>query len=61
MASLGDSHHLIRKNIKDDRTFTDVTTLDRQGRIDELARIMGGIDITENTKKLAEEMLDNRG
>lgn len=61
IASLGDSHHLIRKNIKDDRTFTDVTTLDRQGRIDELARIMGGIDITENTKKLAEEMLDNRG
>ena len=61
IASLGDSHHLIRKNIKDDRTFTDVTTLDRQGRIDELSRIMGGIDITENTKKLAEEMLDNRG
>lgn len=61
IASLGDSHHLIRKNIKEDRTFTDVTTLDRQGRIDELARIMGGIDITENTKKLAEEMLDNRG
>ena len=61
IASLGDSHHFIRKNIKDDRTFTDVTTLDRQGRIDELARIMGGIDITENTKKLAEEMLDNRG
>ena len=61
IASLGDSHHLIRKNIKEDRTFTDVTTLDRQGRIDELSRIMGGIDITENTKKLAEEMLDNRG
>ena len=61
IASLGDSHHLIRKNIKEDRTFTDVTTLDRQGRINELSRIMGGIDITENTKKLAEEMLDNRG
>lgn len=59
IASLGDSHHLIRKNVKEDRTFTDVTTLDRDGRINELARIMGGIEITENTKKLAEEMLDN--
>ncbi len=59
IASLGESHHLICKNIIGDRTFTDVKTLDRDGRIQELARIMGGIEITENTKKLAEEMLDN--
>lgn len=57
IASLGDSHHLIRKNVKDGRTFTDVVTLDHNGRVDELSRIMGGIEITESTRKLAEEML----
>ena len=59
IASLADNHNLIRKNVKGDRTFTDVITLDYNGRIEELARIMGGIEITENTKKLAEEMLNN--
>ncbi|MGN1131406.1 MAG: DNA repair protein RecN [Ruminococcus sp.] len=57
IASLGDSHHLIRKNVKDGRTFTDVVTLDHDGRVDELSRIMGGIEITDSTRKLAEEML----
>jgi DNA repair protein RecN (Recombination protein N) len=59
IASLAENHLLIRKNFQENRTFTDVITLDRAGRIDELARIMGGIEITENTRKLAEEMLNN--
>lgn len=59
IASLAANHLLIKKAVKSNRTFTDVICLDREGRIDELARIMGGIEITENTRKLAEEMLDN--
>jgi DNA repair protein RecN (Recombination protein N) len=59
IASLAENHLLIRKNFVNNKTFTDVVSLDRNGRINELARIMGGIEITENTKKLAEEMLDN--
>ncbi|MBQ9673852.1 MAG: DNA repair protein RecN [Ruminococcus sp.] len=59
IASLAENHFLIRKNFKEDRTFTDVISLDREGRINELSRIMGGIEITENTRKLAAEMLDN--
>ena len=59
IASLGDSHNLIRKNVKDGRTFTEVVTLDHKGRVEELSRIMGGIEITESTRKLAEEMLNN--
>ena len=59
IASLGDSHHLIRKNVNDGRTFTDVITLDHKGRVDELSRIMGGIQITDSTRNLAEEMLNN--
>ncbi len=59
IASLAANHLLIKKAVKSNRTFTDVICLDREGRIDELARIMGGIEITENTRKLAEEMLNN--
>ncbi len=59
IASLAVNHLLIKKAVKSNRTFTDVICLDREGRIDELARIMGGIEITENTRKLAEEMLNN--
>ena len=59
IASLAENHLLIKKNVKNDRTFTDVSTLNREGRIDELARIMGGMEITENTRNLAEEMLNN--
>lgn len=57
IASLAENHLLIRKNFKQDRTFTDVISLDREGRINELSRIMGGIEITENTRRLAAEML----
>ncbi len=59
IASLAANHLLIKKAVKSNRTFTNVICLDREGRIDELARIMGGIEITENTRKLAEEMLNN--
>ena len=39
------------------RTFTSVTPLDREGRKQELARIIGGANITQTTLKSAEEML----
>ena len=57
IAAIADSHLLISKEVHDGRTFTTVTSLDRQGRVDELSRIIGGSDITDNTKKSAEDML----
>jgi len=57
IAALGDTHMLIAKSERDGRTFTSVTPLDIEGRKQELARIIGGASITENTLKSAEEML----
>ena len=59
LAALGDTHLLIAKSERGGRTYTSVTPLDRDGRKRELARIIGGTNITETTLKSAEEMLCN--
>lgn len=61
IASVADSHFLIEKNVENDRTYTNVTALDYDGRKNELARIMGGINATESLLKSAEELLNNYG
>ena len=57
IAAMGDTHMLISKAERQGRTYTTVTPLDRAGRTRELARIIGGANITETTLKSAEEML----
>ena len=57
IAALANTHLLISKSERDGRTFTSVTPLDLEGRKRELARIIGGTNITEITLKSAEEML----
>ena len=57
LAALANTHLLIAKSERDGRTYTTVTPLDIEGRKRELARIIGGTNITETTLKSAEEML----
>ena len=57
LAALAHTHLLIAKGERDGRTYTTVTPLDIEGRKKELARIIGGTNITETTLKSAEEML----
>ena len=57
IAALANTHLLIAKAERDGRTYTSVTPLDIEGRKRELARIIGGANITETTLKSAEEML----
>ena len=59
LAALANTHLLIAKSERDGRTYTSVTPLDLEGRKKELARIIGGTNITETTLKSAEEMLRN--
>jgi len=63
IAAAADVHLLIQKSEKNGRTFTSVHPLDKEGRKREIARIIGGAEITETTLKSAEEMLfvDNSG
>ena len=60
LAALADNHLLIAKEERGGRTYTTVTPLDLEGRKRELARIIGGANITETTLKSAEEMLHAR-
>ena len=57
LAALANTHLLIAKSERDGRTYTTVTPLDIEGRKMELARIIGGTNITETTLKSAAEML----
>lgn len=57
MAVMADNHLLIEKNIKGDRTVTTVRTLDHEQRKYEIARIMGGENITELMLENAEQYL----
>lgn len=57
IASLADHHLLIAKHIEKDRTFTQVTPLDFEGRKREVARIIGGEAVTQLQLEMAEEML----
>lgn len=57
IAALADTHFLIKKNVENNRTFTQVSELSFEDRVRELARIIGGVSITELTLKHAEEML----
>ena len=57
IAALADEHLLIEKLVRSGRTYTEVAALDFDGRKAELARIIGGVRITDATLKSAEEML----
>ena len=57
VAAVATQHFRIEKTEADGRAETSVFLLDDIERVNELARIMGGIEITENVKRTAREML----
>ena len=57
IASLADVHYLITKEERDGRAETDVRELDMDARVEEIARILGGIDITAAQRDAAREMI----
>ncbi len=57
IAAAADIHLFIQKTEKSGRTFTQIHRLDKKERAREIARIIGGAEITETTLKSAEEML----
>lgn len=58
IAAFADSHMRIEKSEQDGQTFTEVTPLDFVGRKHELARILGGLTVTELQLQNAEELLN---
>ncbi len=57
IAAAGKHHFRIEKTVEEGRTKTHITVLDRKGRIEEIARINSGSNLTEVALKQAEEML----
>lgn len=57
IAAAGDSQYLISKNEDDSSSYTTIIPLGHQGRIEEIARLLGGTNITETTLKSAGELL----
>lgn len=61
IAAFADAHLLIKKDVSGERTFTQVTALDENGRVNELARFIGGMEITSADLAAAKELLSRCG
>ncbi len=59
IAAFADNHFLISKSESDNKTYTKVESLDNDGRIHELARIIGGIEQSQLSLDTAAEMIEN--
>lgn len=59
IAAFANEHKLISKEEKDGRTYTCIASLDYNGRKYELARIMGGLTVTQSILNSAEELLSS--
>jgi DNA repair protein RecN (Recombination protein N) len=57
VACMADAHFLIRKVVEGEKTFTLVEDLNVQGQVNELARMLGGVEVTDTTLEHAQEML----
>jgi DNA repair protein RecN (Recombination protein N) len=60
IAAHADTHFEIEKRVEAGRTRTTVRRLDEPGRVDELARMLGGDSITDGLRRSAREMLGIR-
>lgn len=58
IAARADTHMLIAKSETDGRTTTKITELKNTNRIEEIARIIGGVIITDSVRNTAREMLE---
>ena len=57
IASVAHHHLYISKSEEEGRVSTSLTPLDRAGRVEEISRILGGIEITDAVRSAAEEMI----
>lgn len=59
IACFADRHHSVRKEVKSGRTITLVHPLEKEARVDEIARMLGGVKVTDKTRAHAQEMMEN--
>jgi DNA repair protein RecN (Recombination protein N) len=59
IACFADQHYSVRKEVKSGRTLTLVDQLNRESVVDEIARMLGGVKVTEKTRAHAMEMIEH--
>jgi len=59
IACFADQHYSVRKEVKSGRTLTLVDQLNRESVVDEIARMLGGVKVTEKTRAHAQEMIEH--
>ncbi len=57
IASFGQTHYRVVKRVNDGRTRTDVKNLAEDERLEEITRMLGGVEVTDKTRAAAKEML----
>ena len=57
IAACGEHHYKIQKTDNDESTVSTVVPLSEEERVDEIARLLGGINITDTTRESAKELL----
>ncbi|MDR3225912.1 MAG: DNA repair protein RecN, partial [Clostridiales Family XIII bacterium] len=57
IAAFADRHYIIAKRSDDAQTYTTVSELSGEGRVEEVARLIGGRDVTETTRASARELI----
>lgn len=58
VAAFADNQLLIQKNVRKDRTFTEIHTLDMDGRVEVLARMISGDKVSELSLASARELIE---
>jgi DNA repair protein RecN (Recombination protein N) len=58
IACFGDTHYRVAKTVSGERTIASVDILSDKDRLDEIARMLGGTELTKKTKEHAREMLE---
>ena len=61
IAVAGDNHYRIEKSVKNEKTYSSIIKLDNEERVLEIARLLGGANITGTTIRNAREMLAGNG
>lgn len=59
IACFADTHMSVRKEVKGGRTLTVVERLEKEAVVEEIARMLGGVKVTEKTRSYAREMIEN--
>ncbi len=56
IAAMADQHYLIRKNVVKNVTYSNIILLEEEESVSELARMLGGVKITDTVRESAREM-----